>query len=539
MNQEKRYLLAAALSFLVLILFYTPLFSRKAQNAVPPQEESFLEPQSPSQTPESTENTLGRSQLETGTPAQFYDLENAAFAIQFTNKGAAVSELTLKNNGNAEEELVRLVSAAKGTPAFAVTVPNEPTSLAQADFKLEHLDLDQKTISFIYENETGLSVRKRYELARDKPTFKIILEFENNSDRSRQIPLEFVSRLDVGGEHSNYDQDQWESFMVLKIGKIKVVKAGKMKKTPITISEAVEWQALTRKYFAVIVRPDQEASSVESRFTNDKDGILEATLRFPPQEIASKTKLERSFLVYAGPEYYEALKPFGFEATLTQGLWGLFRYWLFLSLRFCEKLTGSYGFAILLLTLLVKVLFSPFTHMSFDSMRKMQTIQPKLKAIQAQFKNDPTRLNKEMMELYRRYKVNPMGGCLPMLIQIPIFIGFYQVLAQFVELKGEAFWWFKDLTLPDRLAKIPYVGFDFNLLPLLMIGTMIWQQKVTPQQSMGSPEQAKMMQFMPIVFGFFFYQLPSGLVLYWTVNNLLTVMHQMLFHHKSKPISED
>ena len=290
----------------------------------------------------------------------------------------------------------------------------------------------------------------------------------------------------------------------------------------------------------MIVKPEKEAISAESKTSPERDA-LESTLKFAPEEVAPGGKFETSFLIYAGPEYYEDLKSFGFgfEQTLMQGTWGAVRHWLFFALRFCQKITGNYGFAILFMTFLIKVLFSPFTHMSFESMRKMQVVQPKVKSIQTQFKNDPTRMNKEMMELYRRHKVNPMGGCLPMIIQIPIFISFYQVLSQFVELKGVSLWWIKDLTQPDRLTKIPGIGIDFNLLPILMIGTMIWQQKVTPQQSMSSPEQAKMMQFMPIMFGFFFYQLPAGLVLYWTLNNLLTVIHQKIFHHRTPQVSAE
>ena len=532
MNSERRYLLAIFLSFLVLLVFYTPLLRKPQPQPLTNENPAISKPQTVAPSA-----ALQQAEARTKT-SRFYPLENELFSIRLTSEGAGVSELVLKDqqvkNNNAEH-LIKTLGAE--TPAFVVEIQNQKNSFAHADFKFEPESSNNQKISFVYEVPGEIRMRKYYELIPGKFAFNIKLEIENLGRETLNAPLEFINQIYFGKDHSRYNQDQLESFMVPRMGKIKVVKEQKIRKNPVAMSEPILWQALTKHYFTVIVKPEKEAVSVETQESLDRES-LEAALRFAPETINPGGKLETTFLVYAGPEYYENLKHFGFEETLVQGIWGFFRHWLFLSLRFCQRITGNYGLAILLMTLLIKGLFSPFTHMSFESMKKMQVIQPKLKAIQNQFKNDPTRLNKEMMELYKRHKVNPMGGCLPMVIQIPIFISFYQVLAQFVELKGVSFLWIKDLTQPDRLAKIPYLGFDLNLLPLLMIGTMIWQQKVTPQQSIGSPEQAKMMQFMPIIFGFMFYPLPSGLVLYWTLNNLLTVTHQMLFHHKTKQAEE-
>jgi YidC/Oxa1 family membrane protein insertase len=150
-----------------------------------------------------------------------------------------------------------------------------------------------------------------------------------------------------------------------------------------------------------------------------------------------------------------------------------------------------------------------------------------------------------MMQLYKRNRVNPMGGCLPMLIQIPIFIAFYQVLSEAIELKGAPFIaWINDLSEPDRLftfpVSIPFLGDSFHLLPILMLASMVWQQKLTPQAG-ATPEQTKIMAFMPLIFGFIFYKMPSGLVLYWFVNNVLSIIHQIfikrmvvVLHHEDR-----
>src|SRR3989338_7350631 len=163
---------------------------------------------------------------------------------------------------------------------------------------------------------------------------------------------------------------------------------------------------------------------------------------------------------------------------------GTLRLWMLLGLDYFFHLTGNYGVAILVLTLLIKLLFTPLTHFSYQSMGKMHALQPKMKALQSQHKNDPQRLNKEMMELYRRNRVNPLGGCLPMVLQIPIFIAFYQVLSTAADIKGEPFmFWIRDLSEPDRAwtlpFTLPFLGDGINILPILMLGSMVWQQRLT------------------------------------------------------------
>ncbi|PIW64725.1 MAG: hypothetical protein COW12_04890 [Candidatus Omnitrophica bacterium CG12_big_fil_rev_8_21_14_0_65_45_16] len=534
MNSEQRYLLAVFLSFLVLIIFYVMPAQKTetARRAEQPDEAAQIQKQN------SLQETVTAKQPELTPspvrPEETYDLESDMYLFRFTSRGAGVSKLEIRNWSERKVEPVTLIDTQSDIPAFAIDIQNQPFGLSKAHFQLEQLDKTNKEIDFVLNLPTQLRIRKHYELVPHTPAFRLVVEIENLSSETKTLPLELFNEIYFGEAHGHYDQDQQESFLVPPTGKIRVIKSGRVKQKPFILDQTLEWQALTRKYFAVIVKPAEPASGARTDY-DSKLHYMKTSLRFPPVSLPAGGKIEKSFLVYAGPEYYKNLKSFdmGFEQTLSQGTWGLFRHWLFLSLQFCEKMTGNYGFAILLMTFILKILFSPFTHMSFESMRKMQVVQPKVKALQTQYKNDPTRMNKEMMELYKRHKVNPMGGCLPMLIQIPIFIGFYQVLAQYVELKGEALWWIKDLTEPDRLARLPFIGVDFNLLPILMIITMIAQQRVTPKQSFGSPQQAQMMQWMPVAFGFFFYALPSGLVLYWTLNNLLTVIHQMVIHHRS------
>lgn len=320
-------------------------------------------------------------------------------------------------------------------------------------------------------------------------------------------------------------------------------KAGKIQKKPFLVTGEILWHSLTRQYFTLIIRPDKPAVIAKTTAGTNGNRYLKSSLQFSPEQLSPLKTLSQSFLLYAGPQYYKELKSYdsGFEQILSQGFFGIFKLWLLRSLQWAHNLTGNYGWAIILITVLLKLLFTPLTHMSFESMKKMQALQPKLKAIQEQHKNDQARLSKEMMELYKKYKVNPMSGCLPMVLQIPIFIAFYQVLAQTVELQGEPFiFWIRDLSEADRAFMlpftIPFLGDAINILPLLMIGSMVWQQRLTPQT--GTSEQQKMMMFMPIIFGFIFYSLPSGLVLYWFVNNMLSIFHQLFIKGKALPHHE-
>jgi YidC/Oxa1 family membrane protein insertase len=244
--------------------------------------------------------------------------------------------------------------------------------------------------------------------------------------------------------------------------------------------------------------------------------------------------------VYAGPRDLDLLKGVGQDLDQLIDL-GWFDFlarpalWL---LKFFYHYTGNYGIAIILITVLQKIAFHPLTHKSMKSMQAMQAIQPKVQAIQERYKNNPQKKQEETMALYRKHGVNPMGGCLPMLAQIPIFIALYNALSSSVEMWQARFLWISDLTQPDSLFTITLWGghaLSANLLALLM-GVSMWvQQKMTP--TAGDPRQAAIMLWtMPVVFTFMFWGFPSGLVLYWFVNNILQVGQQWLINRaKARP----
>ncbi|MEK6600957.1 MAG: membrane protein insertase YidC, partial [Candidatus Binatota bacterium] len=213
------------------------------------------------------------------------------------------------------------------------------------------------------------------------------------------------------------------------------------------------------------------------------------------------------------------------------GILGQIGLILLTALSFVAGITKNYGVAIILFSAAITSAMAPFTVLSFKSMKKMQELKPQIDRLMAQHKSDQTRANKEVFGLYKQHRVSPLSGCLPMLLQMPIFIAMFQAMSHFIELRGRSFLWIKDLSLPDRLAHLPFsiplIGNEFNLLPIIMAAVMYVQSRmsqVTTAQGQNNPAM-KMMSgpAMSIVFGFMFYQFPSGLVLYWLTNSVTSL----------------
>jgi YidC/Oxa1 family membrane protein insertase len=217
------------------------------------------------------------------------------------------------------------------------------------------------------------------------------------------------------------------------------------------------------------------------------------------------------------------------------GWWRSICWLLLVCLKGIYAVIPNYGVAIILLTILIRLVFWPITHKSTESMRRMQEIQPKIAALREKYRDKPQKIQEETMKLYKEHKVNPIGGCLPMLIQIPVFIALFNVLRSAVELRYAGFLWIADLSEPEGLFA-GVLPFAINILPIIMTATSVWQSYLTP--SGGDPAQQKMMLLMPIMMLFIFYSMPSALVLYWTANQVLMIV-QLLWQKRSKRLAAE
>jgi YidC/Oxa1 family membrane protein insertase len=296
---------------------------------------------------------------------------------------------------------------------------------------------------------------------------------------------------------------------------------------------ATDWVAVRTKYFvsALIPKPNAIGAEISGRKVDGVPLFNVALLQNAGEN--------QSFTLYLGPLEYSRIKALevDLDRAMTFG-WAFIRpisRGVHALLVYLHNYIPNYGVVLVLFSILVKIVVYPLTKKSYQSSRQMQVIQPRLMALREKYKNDPQKLNKATMELYKEHGVNPLGGCLPLLLQMPIFIALFQVFRSTIELRGAPFvLWIKDLSAPDTLVEIG--GFPINILPLLMAATMLVQQRMTPTTQ--APGQQKMMMYvMNVVFLFIFYRFPSGLNLYYTLFNLLTILQQKLMtpHHVLVP----
>ena len=305
----------------------------------------------------------------------------------------------------------------------------------------------------------------------------------------------------------------------------------------------IAWAAVHNQYFALAVVPHDAPSGIVMRqvdLPKISEDIIQryssngytAALVYPTITLSNNQTVARQFVLYAGPKEYKTLSKVAVELNNNlDGIMAFGRYLgffskaLLLAMNFLHSvLSLPYGWVIVLITVILRLVFWPLTAAGTRSMKRMQALQPQVKAIQEKYKDDPMKAQKKQMELWKENKVNPMGGCLPALIQMPVFIGFYAMIRTAIELRGAHFLWVTDLSKPDTLFLIPGINFPFNLLPLLMVGVMVWQAHLTPPSPGMDPAQQKMMRYMPALFLVFLYTYSSGMALYMFVSTLLGII---------------
>jgi len=329
----------------------------------------------------------------------------------------------------------------------------------------------------------------------------------------------------------------------------------------------VYWAAVHNQFFALAVMPPQPAQSLVVRRqdlprpTGEEAQYVsasgpppqgyEAALIYPALTLTNNQAIERQLYIYAGPKEYRTLATIAdrlnnnLDQVMSLGFFGFVSKALLLGMNWMhQSLKFSYGWAIVAITTLIKLIFWPLTQASTRSMKRMQALQPEIKKLQEKYKDEPQKLSQKQLEFWRKNKVNPMGGCLPMLLQIPVFFGFLTMIRSAIELRGAPWLWVPDLSKPDTLYMIPGLGFipfigiagqglPLNLLPLLMGATMLWQARMTPPSPGMDPTQQAIMKYLPLMFLVGLYNFSAGMTLYWTVNNIWTIAQTKLTRTKT------
>lgn len=314
----------------------------------------------------------------------------------------------------------------------------------------------------------------------------------------------------------------------------------------------VLWAAAHNQFFTVVATPSVTAEKIvahpvdlppinpeelkdDPRAPTKPVGIMGAFVH-SSVTIPAQASFVEKFQVYAGPKEYQTLSlltKFADFIMNIDGFWGWFAKVLLLSMNGLYSLGISYGWAIIVITVILKILFYPLTAASTRSMKRMSALQPQMKAIQDKYKDDPTKMNQKLQEFMKEHKINPLGSCLPLLLTIPVFAGFWKMLYSAIELRGAGYLWACDLSQPDTVAVL--LGVPINGFALLMIGTMMWQSHMTPPSPGIDPAQQKMMRYMPLIIVPFIYNQAAGLTLYWSVQNLLSILQMKLTSAKEEP----
>jgi YidC/Oxa1 family membrane protein insertase len=472
-------------------------------------------------------------------------LKTDKFTFELTNKGAAVSRANYSDR-NIDLTLNEKLFGANGNLDFAVHFSEDEffhgNNLNSDLWNV--VRVDDKTVKFFTEvlvDGNPLRVEKIYKFTDKGYDFSVEYRFMNTGKK----PVIFrdgkaiFSPSDTLGPKLDYTNRYNHMVGIYSIGddysqNMKgggfFSKAGDSKKE----SGKVDYTGIMSRYFLLIMIPDQ-FNGTEMIFDNRNDTGFRTGMTVAMNEILPGKEQVKSFKIYLGEKDKAMLK--GVDAKIVDAsdvstIIEPIRYFVVWCLTWINKIFGNMGWSLVVFSILTKIVFMPLTKKSTDSMKKMQELTPQINKLKEKFKDKPDMIQKETMRLYKENKVNPLGGCLPLLLQMPFFFGLYSALINSIDLWNVPFMlWIKDLSMPDTVFALS--GYNINILPLLMTATTIIQQKQTMVDT-GNQQQKIMMYMMPFILLFVFWTMPSGLVLYWFLQNLYQILNQFVVNHRGK-----
>lgn len=532
---EKRAIMAFVLALIVIILW--PIITQKLNLTKPKEKSLDQEKEQTLTTSQISRQEKPQSSLLPGTSDEKKELltiiETPLYMAEISSYGATIKSWKLKNYKTTIEkdaQQIELVNVEKSTrrplSIDLSSLLNE--SLRDLSFEMdkEYLTIngvgESKKLTCTAFTKNGVRIEKIYTFYADNYLFEFLVSVQNLTEKplTGDLGIAWTYKWDQSIKSSRWEGHNGPIGMIHN--KREEVDTEDIAGT-MRLPGEVAWAGVENKYFISLLVPrvpNQFSWSIEN--TNN---LISSTLWLKQVEIPSERKLEVPLFIYSGPKEIDSLKAsgLGLEKALRFGWLDFIAKPLLLALRFFNKYLGNYGLAIIVLTIIIKILFFPLATKSYKSMKEMQRIQPRIAKIRERFKSNKEQLNREVMQLYRTHKVNPMGGCLPMVLQIPVFFALYYTLLGAIELRhAPFFFWIHDLS-----AKDPYY-----ITPLIMGASMFLQQKMTP--TAADPLQAKIMLLMPVFFTFLFLNFPSGLVIYWFVNNVLSISQQLYINKYGK-----
>jgi YidC/Oxa1 family membrane protein insertase len=557
--EQTRLFVAIALSFIIFLAWDYFFVSKDApppqepaavQSETIPEKGSVAESRPSSSEAADTPETPNPATPETPalsispeTPTRSIEVRTNRFTATLNEGLATVSSMKLrqyKETIDSDSDWKEVVNPSITDGIFSIGLKNNSIAgLASATFRSPENDLvdavsSDRTVSFAWQSANGITVTKQFHFQPDSYLVALTVTISNKSNQRIEDAL-FISAQDVA---NNHDKRYGFTGPVALIGNdLQQIETDDLDERNMWSGD-IKWSALTQNYFMTAIIPKEGSNGGFGVTMNDDR--YEGRVFSAESDIPANSSKIFQYQLFAGPKSSSLLESIGYELerVIDFGWFDIIAKPCLWLMNFFYGMIPNYGIAIILLTILTKIVLWPLGTKSYKSMNEMKKIQPLMAELREKYKDDKKKMNEELMKLYRVYKINPMGGCLPMLVQIPVFIALYRMLYEAIELRHAAFlWWINDLSAPDRLGNfdfaIPFMQAPYGVpvLTVVMGATMFLQQKMSPPP--GDPTQAKMMMFLPIVFTVIFINFPAGLVLYWLVNNTMSIAQQYFIQKKN------
>ena len=556
--EQMRLLLAIVLSFLVFVvwqwLVVEPEMAQQVQDQTTLEESTSKQGGESDQAKTQTEATAATPEdkmpaekpvpTSAGQEARTIQVETSLYTVTLDEKGAVLDDFILKRYRESVEgdgalkkmiqDKARQINMKTGFAGNSV--PGMEDAVYELNTKDDVIVVDgqKQTVDFQWVNSEGVSVEKQFVFLPDSYLIELNITISNHSPVAiADKPIVKIAQV-IGDPDSRIT---FEGPMGLVDDKLEEIKVKKIIDKP-EIGGMFRWIGITDRYFMTVLIPEETISATMKMEQVSEDMII-SQLILPETEIASGETQVFPFKAFFGPKDTEMLAKANYELgkAINFGWFDILAKPFLWIMNQIYKVIPNYGIAIMILTLLTKIILFPLGNKSYKSMNDMKRMQPLITELREKYKDDKKKLNEETMALYRTYKINPMGGCLPMVVQLPVFFALYRMLYQAIELRHAPFFgWINDLSVPDRLFEfgfhVPFMEppFGIPVLTIVMGATMFLQQKMSPPP--GDPTQAKLMMFMPLIFTVIFINFPAGLVLYWLVNNVFSIAQQYYIQKK-------
>jgi len=487
-----------------------------------------------------------------GLEEKLYIIGNDFIEVSLTNKGGAIQQIRfLKTKRGALDDYI--FNENSSVPALSLSFEKQGR-LQPLSFDYAIADKTNDSIEFVYKSSENIKVTRRFTLNQSEAEpylieHETIIKNEGADDLvfknlyfnlGTTFPLsekELPNYLTVG----SFDGSDSKFTPINKLTSKGFLSNGADERSDKTIARSgrFDWVSQQNQYFVGMLLPSERAREIQinSVYAEGQLGAgLSSNVAFAFDTVASNESRSLKTGFYVGPKEFKRLQALGEsqDKVMQFGWFGFFSKLLLFIMTFIHGFIPNWGWSIVIMTILVKLIFWPLTGKAAESQKGMAKIQAPMAELKKKYEKNPQKMQQETMRLFKEHGVNPLAGCLPILIQMPIFLGLFYMLRTAAELRYESFLWVSDLSQADTVAVI--AGFPINLLPLIMGITMYFQMQITPVSPTADPMQQKIFKFMPFIFLVFLYNFSSGLVVYWTTQNILTIIQTKMIHSKKDPI---